>query len=285
MNGFGNIFDAPILRYQGSKYRIAQWIISHFPPHKVYCEPCGGNASVLLNKKPAITEIYNDINSNVVLYFKMLRDKVKNEMLCRQIELTPWARQEYEASLIDCEDDDDLEKCRKLFIRANMSIGCGCEGRGKGFHTIIDKKTYTCANLAKIRNLTPVYRLLPERLQNVIIENRDAIEIIKMYDRKEALFYLDPPYLKFLWKAKKGIYSNIPDDDWHIELLETLKNIKGMAVISGYDNELYNSALKGWKTDQRQTINQTSDKRTEKVWISPKASKRLNNRQGFLWKS
>lgn len=106
----------PALRYYGGKFNLAPWIISHFPEHKSYVEPCGGGASVLLQKQRSELETYNDIDGNVVNFFRVLRDQP--EELIKKIWLTPWARTEYEMAYQKC--DDDIEKARRFYMACWM---------------------------------------------------------------------------------------------------------------------------------------------------------------------
>jgi DNA adenine methylase len=85
----------PVLRYHGGKFRLAPWLTSFFPPHRVYVEPFGGGASVLLHKNRAHSEIYNDISDEIVNVFRVLRDPVMAARLSRLVRLTPFSRVEF----------------------------------------------------------------------------------------------------------------------------------------------------------------------------------------------
>lgn len=65
----------PALRYYGGKWRIGQWVISHFPAHECYVEPYGGGASVLLQKARSPLEVYNDLDGAAVNFFRVLRER------------------------------------------------------------------------------------------------------------------------------------------------------------------------------------------------------------------
>src|SRR3954466_7106373 len=94
----------PVLRWHGGKWKLAPWIISHFPPHRIYVEPFGGAASVLLRKTPAFSEIYNDLDGEAVNLFQVLRRPADAGRLIELLELTPFARAEFEDSYAECED-------------------------------------------------------------------------------------------------------------------------------------------------------------------------------------
>lgn len=267
----------PVLQYQGGKFRIKKWIISFFPEHKVYCESFGGTASVLLNKSRSITEIYNDNNSKIYNVFKLLRDKEKAIELKRRLELTPYSRQEYyETDYID-DDDDDIEKVRKTIIRAFMGIGAGSVNRNSGFLSAIDNRDYLQHPKNAWLNYPDSILQFCDRLQGVILENRNAIDVIKLYDSPETLHYVDPPYLIGLWnKQNRRVYKNILTDNDHIELLNLLKTVTGYVVLSGYDNEIYRDILTDWHIEHKETINQKRQKRIETIFINPKAWDSLN---------
>src|SRR5690606_6837914 len=92
----------PIIRYHGGKWRIAPWIISHFPEHRVYVEPFGGGGSVLLRKPRSYAEVYNDLDGEIVNLFRVARDC--GDELIRSVELTPFARDEFMLAYEETED-------------------------------------------------------------------------------------------------------------------------------------------------------------------------------------
>lgn len=278
--------DAPkriVIRYQGAKNRIAPWIISHFPPHKVYCESFGGSAGILMQKKRTKTEVYNDLASNVVNIFKVLRDKEKAKELQRLLELTPWSRQEFRESFISCESDSDIEQARKMIIRSFMGLGSGMINRGiGGFSSRIDKESYRCNQTGAWLTYIPSIPEFTDRLQGVIIENRKAQEVIEIYDTPFTLHYVDPPYMLTTWnKNDKNCYKYIMTDSEHEQLINQLKTVKGYVILSGYENDLYKDLLPDWILRKKETRNQLREKRTECIWISPSAWDALH-KQGSL---
>ena len=94
-----------LLKYPGSKWRVADWIISHFPEHKVYCEPFFGSGAVFFNKSSVYIETINDIDGDVVNLFRVCRERP--EELARLIEMTPFARDEFQACYE--KSDDPIE--------------------------------------------------------------------------------------------------------------------------------------------------------------------------------
>lgn len=275
----------PVVRYQGGKFRIAKWIISFFPKHKIYCESFGGAASILMQKELSTTEVYNDNNSEIVNVFKILRDKNKAEELKRLIELTPYSRQEYYEAQTNDESDSDIEIARKTIVKAFMGISAGSITKlNGGFSTKFYKSDdYKCANLRAWQTYPDCIQLFCKRLKNVMLENKDGMEVIKIYDTPETLHYVDPPYVTSTWnKNDKKAYKTILTNEYHIKLLELLKTVQGYVFISGYDNEIYKDMLADWHKEQIETKNQNNNKRIETIWISPRTWNALNDQYSLL---
>lgn len=271
----------PVVRYQGAKNRIAPWIISFFPDHKIYVEPYGGSAGVLMQKKRSNTEVYNDLSSELFTIFKVLRDKEKAEELKRLLYLTPWSWEEYLEAHEHEGDETDIERARKGIVRSFMGTGTGSLHCSHcGFFTRTNSKTLTCdAAMAWLtyRDAIPAFA---ERLQGVIIEHRDALRVIEIYDSEETLFYIDPPYVAETWHSTDmNCYAGKIDDAGHENLLDILQNVKGYVILSGYDSDMYNERLKGWIKQKKTTLNQLNQYRSECIWINPRAWNALRSRK------
>lgn len=261
---------SPVLKYYGSKFRLAKWIIEHFPAHRHYVEPFGGAASVLLFKEPSRLETYNDLNGLLVNFFRVLRDRPYE--LVRKINLTPWARSEFEFCLYQPAVDDSIEMARRLYFRlwmcfqASMSCAKGNFRRHKNGCRPVPKDI-------KIRDLIEASK----RLKNVQIESRDALQLIAELDSADTLFYLDPPYL-FATRTTKRAYSHEMTDDDHYSFAEALYRVKGPLVLSGYPSEIYERLFeqKGWKRIDKTAITNAGTRRTECLWLSPVTSSLLS---------
>lgn len=118
----------PVLRYHGGKWRLASWIISHFPAHRVYVEPFGGAASVLMQKPRSYAEVYNDLDGEIVNVFRVLQCPEKRARLCEMLHFTPYARAEF--MLAWEPTDDPVEAARRVIIRAQMGFGSAGATRG-----------------------------------------------------------------------------------------------------------------------------------------------------------
>lgn len=264
----------PALRYHGGKWRIAPWIIAHFPRHRVYVEPFGGGASVLLRKPRAYAEIYNDLDEEVVALFLVLRDRAMGAELERQVALTPYARTEFETSYLPtCEP---IERARRLLVRSWMAHGSsGLRGHRTGFRVGSKREGSTPAqDWARFPLSLPA---TIERLQGVIIERRPAAQVIARENRPDTLVYVDPPYM-FETRSQKRVgndlyhgYRHELDDAGHAALLQQLVGLCGMVVLSGYATALYDQALLGWLRVEKNTWADRGEARTEVLWLNPAA--------------
>ena len=248
-----------VLKYPGSKTRIASWIVSYIPEHEVYLEPFFGGGAVFFNKKPSRIETINDLSLEVFNYFKILRDKP--DELIKLLELTPYSRQEYEEAFQ--ETDDEVEKARRFAVKCCQ--GFGCSNRYKnGFRSSVGslspRTNSFCSDFPK------VLQMASKRLQEAQIENQDALTLIERYNKKEVFIYADPPYP--LSTRKNYLYENEMTDDQHIKLLEALKKHKGKVMISSYENDLYDNHLVGWRKEFKVTTAENSLKRTEVIYMN-----------------
>jgi DNA adenine methylase len=256
---------SPVLKYYGSKFRLAPWIISHFPKHRHYVEPFGGGANVLLIKDRSPLETYNDLNLDIVTFFRVLRDRPRE--LVRKIRLTPWSRTEFENCCNGPAPRNDVEQARRLFCRLWMSIEGG-----------IAKGSFRRHRNGR-RNITRDIRTgvlfhAARRLRHVLIEQRDANKLMLDMDSKDTLFYLDPPYVAETRTATK-IYSHEMSNQAHKDFLDLIRSLKGKIVLSGYPSPLYSNGLEsfGWKRVDKRAIVNSGGSRIESLWLSPNLTK------------
>ena len=254
----------PVMRYPGGKWKIAPWIIEHMPQHQVYVEVFGGAASVLIRKAPSRTEVYNDVESRVVNVFRVLRDPEKAAELIRLLDLTPFSSEEYAESYLE-EPVNDVDAARLMIFRSYAGIGSDSVYRNNGFRRgFKNKKLDANHALASYLDCLPGF---VERMREVIIENLDWEKLIDIYDAKETLFYVDPPYLDETLTSNSVVYSHPFTKNQHIDLGERLQSIKGNAIVSGYQSDLYNDLFRGWMADAKTAIAGSGSKRTETIWI------------------
>lgn len=260
----------PALRYFGGKWRIAPWIISFFPKHTIYVEPFCGSASVLLRKERSVHEVLNDRDGEVINFFDILRTRTQE--FADAIALTPFSRRELQRSYEPT--DDKFEAARRFYLQCWQAYGSNLK-RKTGWST--EKTNRNWINRVDLWNRLPEHiAIVADRLKCTRLENNDAIEVIKLWDSPEALFYVDPPYVSTTrsksWR-KESYKTDIPDS-YHEELAAVLHKIKGMAIVSGYESELYDRLFAGWKkfSIQARTTKTTTIK-TEVIWVSPRCFK------------
>lgn len=248
---------------------LSPWIIEQFPHHEIYVEPYGGAAGVLINKPRSKVEVYNDLDSQVVNFFRIIREPDTREQFIASLELTPYARDEWVAAWKHT--DDPLEQARRLCIRAQMSFssaGATCQHRD-GFRTWAQANYAVSKTWAKYPD---VIAKVGHRFAGVLIEDMDALEVMRRHDSPSTMHYVDPPYA---WEARSsngGEYRYEMDDAQHQELLEFLHQLEGYVVLSGYPNALYEHLLSDWRMVTRTTRKSSqggSAKATEVLWLSP----------------
>lgn len=259
--------------YPGGKVRISSWVTSFFPRHQIYVEPFGGAAGVLLNKTPSPLEVYNDLNSDLVNFFSVLRDKEKAAELIRRLKLTPYAREEY-YSCYPMPEGDDIERARALIVRAGMGIGIrgAISSRPIGFAAGTKKNSKSAKIFVpRIENMWKIV----ERFRSVVIECRDALELIPRYDTPDTLWYLDPPY-------NCGYSFRYPATIDQEAMLGVFKKVSGYVVLSGYMSELYADELAGWHIETRANRTFANRGKEECLWLSPRTCDALQRERGTL---
>lgn len=269
----------PVLRYPGAKWRIADWIVEQLPPHRGYVEPFAGSAAVLFRKPRAVVECINDLDVEIVNFFTMLRDQP--ETFARAVELTPYARSEYDLSFEPT--DDPIERARRWLVRCTFShaaklgsisgMKVGADGIRTGMATGCPARTWA----------TWPDRLLAaaDRFRGVQIEHRPAIDVIAGWNQRGTLLYCDPPYLTSTLASGDDhdeagkwarCYRHTMTDDDHAELLSALDRHPGPVVLSGYRNDLYDDRLNAWRRVERSARAYSNARRVECLWMNPVAA-------------
>jgi len=270
-----NKMPGPALRYHGGKFRLSSWIMQFFPEHTCYVEPFGGAAGVLLQKPRSYAEVYNDLDGDVVNFFRVLRCPVLRAALIEAVSLTPYARSEFDTAWTLT--DDPVERARRIAIRAQMGFGSAGATKGKtGFRIDTKRPSSTAQHLWERFPLT--LAAVGSRLQGVLIENQPAIDVMRQHDAKSTLHFVDPPYMpstRVLQSGKSGYYRHEMTEDDHAALLSTLRKLDGMVVVSGHASDLYLDLLSDWKSHSkpsRISANRGTKVRNEMVWINPACS-------------
>lgn len=231
---------APPFAYYGGKTTLAPLIVDLLPRHEHYVEPFAGSLAVLLAKRPAGWETVNDIDGDLMAFWRVLRDHPME--LARAARLTPHSRQEFE----DAEDDtaaSDLERARRIWVRLSQSRA----------------NTMRVSGWRHRQNPAGAYDSMPERLdtyaarmevaarrlKRVSLECRDAMDVIRDYGRQAAVcLYVDPPYLGST--RATGYRHEMTSDDQHKALADALNDCRASVVLSGYDSPLYADLFDGW---------------------------------------
>ena len=274
----------PVLRWHGGKWLLAPWIIQHFPPHRVYVEPFGGAASVLLRKPRSYAEVYNDLDDDVVNLFRVIRSP-DAQRLVAAVRDTPFARIEFSEAYERA--DDPVERARRLIIRSFMGFGSdGATGEYRtGFRSGCTRSGTTPAH--DWRNYPDALEAVIERTRGVVIESADALAVMRKHDGPDTLHYVDPPYLHELRsrinrrKGAVGNYRHELTNEAHAELLDALKTLTGKVVLSGYPSPLYDDALAGWTRVDRAALADGARARVEVLWLNPAAAAGIASPQFF----
>lgn len=275
--------ETPLMHYHGAKFRLSPWIISHFPEHKTYCEPFGGAAGVLLNKPRSQSEIYNDLDQDIVNVFRVLQNEKQSARLTELLALTPYSRDEF--CLAQELTDDPVEKARRTLIRSYMGFGSASATRARptGFRIDTARDYGTTADTWAKYPETVIHFI--DRLKGVVIENKNAIEVIKNHDREDTLFFVDPPYVHNTRdKRNQDAYNHEMTNEQHHELIEQLKKAEGFVFLSGYKNEIYDELLSDWETiDKRSRISagRGTAVRIETMWMNKRASRAIKQKDLF----
>jgi DNA adenine methylase len=256
--------------WYGGKFSHLNWLLPLLPECHHYCEPFAGSAVVLLNRSPSPVETYNDIDGDVVNFFRVLRNK-KSELI-EAIGLTPFSREEFSIAVSrNGEWLSDLERARRFFI-------CARQARTGLAQTASLGRWANCKNTSRAGMSGAVSRWLGSvedlpaialRLLRVQIENRPAVEVVKLYDDSKTLFYCDPPYVHSTRGDSKA-YRFEMTDTAHGELAKALRKAKGKAAVSGYKCDLMDTMYHGWRCVEAPPKHCHSIKkmRTEALWMN-----------------
>ena len=257
--------------WYGGKFSHLDWLLPLLPTCHHYCEPFAGSAAVLLNREPAPIETYNDLDGEVCNFFRVLRNQ--KQKLIKAIGLTPFSREEFS---IACELGgklSPLERARRFYVRARqVRTGLAQTASIGRWANCMD--TSRAGMSGVVSRWLGGLQLLPEigeRLIRVQIENRPAVDVIRLYDSPNTLFYCDPPYVHDTRGDSKA-YEYEMTDEQHRELAAVLNAAKGMIAFSNYDCDLINKLYpeRRWRkiVGPAKTNHSTKDTRTEVLWVN-----------------
>ncbi len=272
--------------WYGGKFSHLDWLLPLLPEATHYCEPFGGSAAVLLNRVPAPVETYNDIDGEVVHFFKVLRDH--SEELIRAIGLTPFSREELRIAVEEPIDSaSEIERARRFFVRARQ-VRTGLAqtaSSGRWAHCKLTSRAGMAGAVSRWLGSVEGLSEIVQRLLRVQIENEPAISVIRRYDSEETLFYCDPPYPHDS-RSDKSAYRYEMSNAEHRELAEVLRNVKGKVALSGYDSPLMNEMYGDWnrieaRPKKAHSTNTRSDNtmqdRVEVLWVNYEVPQQLSS--------
>jgi len=238
------LYNAPF-PWLGSKARMLDIILPNIPEHDYYVEPFCGTAVVFLNKPMAKTNILNDLDGNIVNFFRVLQDRDKTRELLRRLRYTPWAKTEYRKAclLLSSERNlDDVTRAWAFYVAQHMSM--------KKSYYSDQRFGFSLAGYARYLTLINKVRRLAENAQKMrhsIILNDDGIDVMRRFDNEKTFMFVDPPYLSTTLRSKRRIYMNEYDDSLHHRLLDFVLTAKSKIMLSAYPNEMYDKLLEhGW---------------------------------------
>lgn len=264
-----------ITAWWGGKGSMAQRIMSVFPKHSKYVEVFGGGAHILYQKDKCREEVYNDIHEGLISLWRTVQNPEYSAELKRRLELTPMGRVEFDHCRDTWkEEEDPIEKARKFYVTVNQSFSAGLKnwkamkgGNGVAKNT---SKFYATINAR--------YDYVFKRLQNILIESMDYKELLDKHDDEGVLFYIDPPYIGETRTLQKGYDHEMIDVTLHEELVDILLDLKGKALLSGYDHPVYDRLIEnGWfkihlgdfaKSSAYNEVGGTKTVGTEVLWVN-----------------
>jgi DNA adenine methylase len=257
----------PPFKCHGGKFYLNQWIIAQFPENyetMSYIEPFCGGANVLLHKTPSHEELINDLDSNITLIMQMIRDQLSE--FVKQIKKIKYKESTFQAALQKVEFENEMDRAINEFVLRRMSRG----GMKKAFAWSNRLRGNQPGDVNAWKTIIDQLPRISDRLQNVYIINRSAIEILKVFDNENALAYIDPPYLPET-RESPNVYDFEMSIEKHMELADVLNAFKGKVLISGYPSRLYNRLYKDWKCESKKIANHSSQQKikatkTELLW-------------------
>lgn len=261
----------PIVRWHGGKWHLAPWIISAMPKHRVYVEPFGGGASVLMRKRLSEVEILSDRDPLAVDLYRVLADPALSRELAMDVWLTPYRRSVFADIAMLAAADNPLHRARSTLIRGSMSYSSSTRSGYRDPRQRSDRSTSPSDDWYSYRHAVPGFH---RRLRSVEILCEPAVDVMRRYDGDGTLHYVDPPYVHATRSDATHAYAHEMSDADHRDLLSFLSSLTGMVILSGYPSALYDGALSGWSRLTRRALDNGATWRTECLWLNPATAAR-----------
>ena len=259
--------DIYLFPYYGGKHQWLDFLLPLFPTGPTHLvDVFGGGGAVTLNCVRYPYATYNDVDERLFCFFRVLRDNP--DELIRAISLSPHSRADWNiasrwAEWGDCED---VEKARRVFVALNQGFNGVMLKTGHNFWRRKPSGMSAQSGAAKLSALERA----AENLSRVTLECLPWQDMIRDYNKPRVVMYLDPPYLLETRKSKNMYEHEFSDQD-HEDLLAALSKLTCMALLSGYNNDMYNEALSGWHrvdSPARPTAAAKNGTRVESVWMN-----------------
>jgi DNA adenine methylase len=268
--------------YMGGKHLIVDWLLQYLPDRGVSCyvEPFAGSAALFFNlPKRYKIEVLNDLDGHITNLYRVLQNPETYAEFNHRITYTLYSRADFERAVEILKSGNwssDVERAWAFFVRQNQNYAGKLDSDNWGISLVNKDPSYWDNKKRKLHNFH-------RRLANVYVENVDAIECIRNWDSEETFFYLDPPYVPESRKDKI-LYNHDTDFNYHINLVETLLNVKGKVMLSGYPNEIYNQLeQQGWRRYIKNTVCHSIVRVRGTRWTEENAYKNHAKRTECIW--
>jgi len=255
--------------WYGGKYNHLDWLLPLLPNSTHFCDVFGGSAAVLLNRELSPVETYNDLDGELVNFFRVLREQ--QEQLIEKIGLTPFSREELRTAVSNEQGLSDLERARRFLVRARQTrTGLAqTSSEGRRAHCKLTSRAGMAGAVSRWLGSVEGLAEVAQRLLRVQIENAPAIEVIQRYDSEETFFYCDPPY-PHESRGDKKAYAYEMTESEHRELAEVLRHVKGQVALSGYHCDLTDHLYADWQyiDAPAKYCHSVKQLRTESLWFN-----------------
>lgn len=237
-----------LVKWYGGKTNLLARLLPLIPATRIYVEPFGGAASVMLNRKVSPVEVYNDIDDRLVGLMRVLQDPIKFRRLRWRLRNTPFSRAEFMLALRSQHSDDPVEAAWAFFVLQNQGFSgapARCAGNwGRSFLSRRDMSQDVSVFCGRIKALNR----MRARVLGIQVDSRDALDVMRYWDSDETTFYVDPPYVpETRSKRERNIYRHEMSSAAHDALVDVLLSLRGCVVVSGYRHEIYSRLdAAGW---------------------------------------
>jgi DNA adenine methylase len=259
----------PPFKIHGGKYYLSKWIISKFPAEyekMTYIEPFCGAASTLINKKMSVEEAINDIDIGIIKILRTIRDQCGDFVKC--LKKIKYTKENFDLASLRNDFADELDAAINEIILRRMSRG----GLKKAFSWSKRFRGGKPGDENAWETIITALPIISERLDKVYIFNKNAIDVLKAYNKDDVLTYIDPPYLPDT-RNSTNVYQHEMTVNQHIELADYLKTFRGKVCLSGYQSVLYSKMYKNWRVEKKKIANHASQKKhkdtkEEILWLN-----------------